>query len=1681
VKKYLLALLSCLLAVFCFASEEQPHLVPSRLEQLAAFASHSSDLIGGLVSPVHGHFSLRETDLVVQGAQPISLSRVYLSPFVPLSFGHYKKDQEEHDRQDLYHHLWKTYIGWHFFPHQRLVYNRALLKVLLPERNGAVLEFSLAGSQTTLIAPAFASNYAEGEVSGRYDLRNTKIAVEANGEKIVVRAPDGSCRTYLKAKIISLTRDLFLLHKEVLPNGRVMKYSYREDHYLTRVESFDPEERHLYASLEILPQRGYKFRTPSGLAAEYSYEVREFYSRIRHRRGIAKSTSKIQSFLPHPLQSVSSPSYRFGRAAYDDHLLLTSYFGKDHQFTADYALFGSSPDYRVQRLNLPVGSNGSFQPVYEIDYDPPIAGTKEGITRVKRVDGSSIVYHFSKELLPISIDTFGPDGVLKKQKVFSWDGEHHWLTSIGIRDGQGALLSGQLYELDAFGNPALETIAGDLTGSGELSFYKIRRDFSQDGRNLLLREEHENGKVLSFSYLPNTNLVTRKLTQDRTQILRREFSRYDASYNLIETITDDGITEEIDDLTGATQRTMTRYLLRQEAPFLHMPEWIEEWYLEKGVEKLLRRSHLIYNRHGNIAQEAVYDADNHLAYSIEKEYNERGDLLSETNPSGQRAVYSYTDRGHRDFETNFSGRVQKSKSYDANGRLHEEIATGDDGRSRLIRFEYDFHDRPLQKVDSFGNSTSYSYDLITNQAETTHFPSVAAADGGSQSVVTHARHDALGRKVEERDANGNITTSRYNAYGSIAEVSYPDGGRESYRYERDGRLASYTDRDGLTTLYQRDLLDRPLSKSYLSSSGELLAQESFTYSGFHLLTESDKEGNITQYRYDGAGRCVAEERAGRLTEFEYDSLGRLQAISLDGLATHYKRDLEGRLLEESKSDARGNLLYRISYAYDSDGNRSAITRYIGGKESTQLFNYDSLKRLIEKSDSSSITRFAYDEGYVNGFGQRVLQTATTDPLGVVTLETRDALNRPVKEERFDSQGAALSCREMIYDPHGNLTNQYDHVFAEGQSLGTQSIQYAYTSTHRLQSWTQGEETTSYTYLSSGKIETKQFPDGVVLTYCYDPLGYLSHLSSSDGKIAHVFQHNRLGDLTYAADEMLGIAIERKVDPFGNVIRESLPHLPALTKKYDALDRLISLKIDGVGEIAYHYNPLFLGEVTRLSASGKELYRHRYDEYDEDGNLLAEQLIGGLGRVVHKTTARGQKAAVLSPYFTEKYRYDAVGNLTEIVADRSTTRYIYDGLSQLTQERGASQSQVYRCDSLYNRVEKNGVGLEFNDSNQLLSFGANRYFYDRKGNQLNKNEFRLTYDPLDRLVEATSEDKRLLFSYDPLGRRLDRTLCRRVGSGWKEVERECYLYDGFDEIGAFSSSGELKNLRVIGLNGLTVAVELGGETFASIVDMQRNIRQLIEPQTRLIVGAYEFTAFGEEVWKAGLDNPWRFASKRSDPDLGTVHFGKRDYDPEIGRWLTRDPAGFLDSVNLYQYVFNNPFRYCDPDGQFVFVIPIVVWGAGIALPTLSTVITAATYTAVTAAVVYGGCKVSQILNDRRESSYYGDSYALHRGKKKGGVDESLPEDPFSHPDWEDVSHPDAAKKGHYKFKDKKTGEIIEYDRAKPGQTGHKGYDHYHRPNPDSKKKGDEYLASKGRPVRDNSDPSHLYPPEWVWWN
>ncbi|WP_051496853.1 RHS repeat domain-containing protein [Granulibacter bethesdensis] len=82
---------------------------------------------------------------------------------------------------------------------------------------------------------------------------------------------------------------------------------------------------------------------------------------------------------------------------------------------------------------------------------------------------------------------------------------------------------------------------------------------------------------------------------------------------------------------------------------------------------------------------------------------------------------------------------------------------------------------------------------------------------------------------------------------------------------------------------------------------------------------------------------------------------------------------------------------------------------------------------------------------------------------------------------------------------------------------------------------------------------------------------------------------------------------------------------------------------------------------------------------------------------------------------------------------------------------------------------------------------------------------------------------------------------------------------------------------------------------------------------------------------------RYSGKERD-DSGLYYHGHRYYQPWIARWLSADPGGTVDGLNLYRYVRNNPVLLHDPDGRAPFaswfrrrVVPPILHAPGPSAP------------------------------------------------------------------------------------------------------------------------------------------------------
>ncbi|MCP4543657.1 MAG: RHS repeat-associated core domain-containing protein, partial [Chloroflexi bacterium] len=57
----------------------------------------------------------------------------------------------------------------------------------------------------------------------------------------------------------------------------------------------------------------------------------------------------------------------------------------------------------------------------------------------------------------------------------------------------------------------------------------------------------------------------------------------------------------------------------------------------------------------------------------------------------------------------------------------------------------------------------------------------------------------------------------------------------------------------------------------------------------------------------------------------------------------------------------------------------------------------------------------------------------------------------------------------------------------------------------------------------------------------------------------------------------------------------------------------------------------------------------------------------------------------------------------------------------------------------------------------------------------------------------------------------------------------------------------------------------------------------------------------------------FHGRPYDEETGLYYFRNRYFDPELGRFITADPLGYVDGPSTYQYARYSPFNYSDPEG------------------------------------------------------------------------------------------------------------------------------------------------------------------------
>jgi len=131
---------------------------------------------------------------------------------------------------------------------------------------------------------------------------------------------------------------------------------------------------------------------------------------------------------------------------------------------------------------------------------------------------------------------------------------------------------------------------------------------------------------------------------------------------------------------------------------------------------------------------------------------------------------------------------------------------------------------------------------------------------------------------------------------------------------------------------------------------------------------------------------------------------------------------------------------------------------------------------------------------------------------------------------------------------------------------------------------------------------------------------------------------------------------------------------------------------------------------------------------------------------------------------------------------------------------------------------------------------------------------------------------------------------------------------------------------------TISITVTSETLTFIHPSITGSPMMASDSAGKVVWREDYSAFGERKKNEANANAgvaanqnW-FIGKPQDTQTGLVYFGNRWYDPLTGRFISFDPAGVDEhnphSFNRYAYGNNNPYKFVDPDGRAVFLIPLV---------------------------------------------------------------------------------------------------------------------------------------------------------------
>ncbi|MGH3757396.1 DUF6531 domain-containing protein [Actinophytocola sp.] len=824
-------------------------------------------------------------------------------------------------------------------------------------------------------------------------------------------------------------------------------------------------------------------------------------------------------------------------------------------------------------------------------------------------------------------------------------------------------------------------------------------------------------------------------------------------------------------------------------------------------------------------------------------YDEAGRLVEVVNSSRQSMRFEYDQDGRITRWEDRNGMWYRF-AYDAEGRCVR--GTGRDG-CLSYTFEYDDRNRITRSTNSLGNVTTYHLNdqsQIVREVDPLGDETLFEWDGHHRLV---SRTDPLGRRYDYT----------YDEAGHLVVSTRPDGTRSTAEYNDLGLPITVVDPD--EAVWHQEYDERGNLTAVVDPTQ---GRTTYTYgeSG-QLLTTTDVTGRIRRYQTDAAGLpVVVTTGKGATTRFDRDAFGRVSAITDPvGGVTRFGWTVEGRPAMRVLPDGATE-----RWSYDGEGNAKERVDAMGRVSRTEISHFDL--PVAHTGPDGARLEFAYDT--------ELRVTAVTDPRGLVWRYSYDSAGRVVREVDFDG-------RELTY--------RYD---AAGQVVER----------------TNGAgQTVSFRRDPFGRVVERRAGDALT-SFEYDPAGRMTRAVNADAEL--VFERDAFGRVV--AETCNGRTVRSSYDVRGRRTHRVTPSGAESVWEYDENNQPVALHTAG-RTLRFGYD-----------AAGREIERHLgvgatlTQTWDANHRLTTQAL----------TTPDGDRGPGLIQ--RRSYRYHLDGNVAAVVDQLAGLReYDVDPIGRVTAVRGRDWTERYSYDASGNITvagwparEDDAVGDRSYAGNLIRQAGNVRYQHDAEGRVVLRQHKTLSssarnwhyaWDAESRLVGVVTPDgQQWRYRYDPLGRRI----AKERLDGAAVVERVDFAWDG--EVLAEQTHSSRTTVWDWEPGGFRPVSQLERESvderfYAIVTDLVGTPTELVDWSGALawrsqdtLWGAAPATPAGE------VATPLRFPGQYFDQETQLNYNYHRYYDPASARYLSNDPLGLAPAPNPQAYV-SNPTASFDPLG------------------------------------------------------------------------------------------------------------------------------------------------------------------------